>query len=97
MAVIHDFSATYLTKKEIQMLRSLRSGRAVKYNEKYHSLCILRFARVRTDTRIEITELGSAFLDYRKSRSKEFWIPIIISVIFSTVAMLTSIISAITK
>ena len=73
-----DFSNYILTKSERKLLKKIKRGKVAVYCD-YH---------IPQGNKIMITELGKAFLKWKKRDNIRFWFPVVISIIALAISVL---------
>lgn len=98
--VDYDFSNTYLSKKNIKLLKKANHRKQVKYDNKYDELLksdFINYCKYESDEignqipikdMIKISEKGKAFLAYIRKDKFRFYFPIVISFISLSVSII---------
>ncbi|MBR4627749.1 MAG: hypothetical protein IKO47_08635 [Ruminococcus sp.] len=96
----YDFSNTYLSKKNITLLKKANHKKQLKYDNKYDELLksnFIYYCKYESDEignqipikdMIEISEKGKAFLAFMKKDQFRFYFPIVISLISLAVSII---------
>jgi hypothetical protein len=95
-----DFSNYILTKSERKLLKKIKRGKVAVYCDYFQDLlnqnfiCYQQYGtdeignHIPQDNKIMITELGKAFLKWKKRDNIRFWFPVVISIIALAISAL---------
>lgn len=91
----YDFENYHLLKEEYKRLKRLSKVESKPYSENFDELIRARLAEPEDIDfqRVMISDKGRAYLQYKKRRFNEKWIPVIISNVIAGIALLISIVS----